>query len=388
MKKVITLILMFFTLITFSQPGSLDLGFDVGSGFNYWVNTTLIQPDGKILVGGDFTSYNGIVRNRIARLNPDGSLDLSFDTGNLLNSSVYSIARQTDGKIILGGAFTKIIVDNDIVTKVIFRIVRLNLDGSIDYSFKTDPGADYFINAIQVQPDGKILIAGKFSIVDEISRGGIARLNSDGSLDTSFNPENSIGGFYHWLDTMFLLPNGKILIGGIFSDYNGTPRNSIAQLNSDGSLDTSFDPGSGINGSFRHVYSINVQPDSKILLGGSFTDYNGIERNRIVRINPNGSLDSSFNPGLGADNHVYSVLLQTDGKIIISGWFSNFDATPRQNVARLNSDGSLDMVFNPGSGAYYYVNTSSIQTDGKIILGGRFESYAGINRNFIARVNV
>ncbi len=204
---------------------------------------------------------------------------------------------------------------------------------------------------------------------------------SDGSLDTSFNPGSVANSGVLSIASQ---PDGKILIGGWLTQYNGTTRNDIARLNSDGSLDTSFNPGSGVHGS---ISSIALQPDGKILIGGEFTQYNGTTRNNIARLNPDGSLDTSFNPGGGANGEVYSIALQPDGKILIGGWFFEYNGTSRNNIARLNPDGSLDTSFNPGSGTNISINSIALQPDGKILIGGGFTQYNGTPRNGIARLN-
>lgn len=131
----------------------------------------------------------------------------------------------------------------------------------------------------------------------------------------------------------------KILIAGQFSSYNGTQREGIARLNADGSLDETFNPGIGANGT---VSTISIQADGKIIIGGFFTSYNGFARNRIARLNPDGSLDHTFNPGLGADGSIYVSTIKTGGKIFIGGAFNSYNGTQRNYFACLNPDGSLN----------------------------------------------
>jgi uncharacterized delta-60 repeat protein len=358
-----------------NADGSLDTSFNTGSGANTSVATSFIQPDGKIIIGGGFTSYNGTSLNRIARLNADGSLDTSFNAGSGANSIVYASSIQPDGKIIIGGSF----VSYNGTSRT--RIARLNADGSLDTSFDPGSGANDAVYTISIQSDGKIIIGGDFTSYNGTSRNTIARLNANGSLDTSFDPGS---GATHTVQTISIQSDGKIIIGGYFTNYNGISRNSIARLNANGSLDTSFDPGSGTNTSVATSF---IQPDGKIIIGGSFTSYNGISRNRIARLNADGSLDTSFDPGLGATHTVQTSSIQSDGKIIIGGDFTSYNGTSRNYIARLNADGSLDTSFNPGSGAFGIVRTSSMQLDGKIIIGGDFTHYNGIFRNRIARLN-
>jgi len=142
-----------------AQAGTLDptfnptdVGFGIGAGTNSFVNASVLQPDGKIIIGGGFGTFNGAVRNRVARLNADGSLDDTFDPGGGGNNSVYSIALQLDGKIVIGGAFT---IFNGSVRN---NVVRLNADGTLDNTFNPGSGSNNTIRAIALQPDGKILI--------------------------------------------------------------------------------------------------------------------------------------------------------------------------------------------------------------------------------------
>jgi uncharacterized delta-60 repeat protein len=361
--------------LSLAQPGGLGTSFNPGTGPDNFIRSTAIQSDGKIIIGGDFESYNGTVRNGIARLNKDGSLDTSFDPGTGLSGWVSTLSIQSDGKIIIGGLFSSY---NGTPRN---SIARLNTDGSLDTSFDPGMGPDRSIYTTSIQTDGKILIGGWFFSYNGIERNGIARLNSDGSLDTSFDPGTGVNGSVH---SISLQSDGKILICGLFSFYNGIERRGVARLHTDGSLDLTFDPGSGVDGS---VHSISIQSDEKILIGGFFGFYNGIERRGVARLHTDGSLDTSFVPGMARNNSVETISLQSDGKIIIGGWFNSPDGGGKNGVARLNSDGSFDTSFDPGWGPNTPVYTISIQSDGKIIIGGNFYSYNGISINHIARLH-
>jgi uncharacterized delta-60 repeat protein len=359
-----------------NADGSLDASFNPGTGANVTVQSLALQPDGKVLIGGGFSSYNGTPRNYIARLNADGSLDASFNPGTGASGTVTSLALQPDGKVLIGGRFTAY---NGTPRN---NIARLNADGSLDATFNPGAGADDDVETLALQPDGKVLIGGRFfTNYNGTPRNRIARINYDGSLDSTFNPGTGVSGRVYFLA---LQPDGKVLIGGRFIAYNGTPRNHIARLNADGSLDVSFNPGAGAN---DDVETLALQPDGKILIGGRVTNYNGTPRNRIARINYDGSLDSSFNPGTGASNSVYSFALQPDGKVLTGGDFTSFDGTPRNRIARLNADGSLDATFNPVPGANGTVQSLALQPDGKVLVGGAFTSYNGTPRKNIARLN-
>jgi uncharacterized delta-60 repeat protein len=356
------------------SDGNIDTGFNAGTGANSWVYSTALQSDGKIMIGGYFTTYNNTARNYVARLEDDGGIDSSFNPGAGANSWINTLSVQNDGKIMIGGNFSSYdSIDRNYIT-------RLNSDGSLDVTFNPGTGADNPIQAMVIQSDGKIIIVGNFTSYDGTGRNRIARLNSDGSLDAAFDPgagANSI------VRTITLQSDGKIIIGGQFSAYNGTARNFIARLNTDGSLDATFDPGTAAN---SYVYTTVIQSDGKIMIGGLFTIYNGTGRNHIARLNSDGSLDSGFNPGTGASDWINSMIIQSDGKIIIGGDFITYNGTSRVRLARLNTDGSLDIGFDTGSGTDFPVWTMAMQNDKKIIIGGGFTNYNGTGRNRIARV--
>jgi uncharacterized delta-60 repeat protein len=343
----------------------LTLDNDIDTGFDPNANSTIrsiaMQSDRKILIGGSFTSIGGTGRNYIARLNADGTLD-ALNPGT--NGTVYSIAVQADGKILISGNFTTV----GGTTRN--RIARLNADGTLDASFNATAGG--VVHVIAVQADGKILIGGNFTTVGGTTRNRIARLNAVGTLDAPFNP-NADG----IVQSIAVQADGKIVVGGTFTTIVGTARNRIARLNANGTLDAPFNPNAS-----NAVNSIAVQADGKIVVGGTFTTIVGTARNRIARLNANGTLDAPFNPN--ASNTVNSIAVQVDGKIVVGGTFTTIVGTARNRIARLNADGSLDTLFNPGAGGA--VQFISKQADGKILVGGDFTSFGGKTRNRIARL--
>jgi uncharacterized delta-60 repeat protein len=177
--------------------------------------------------------------------------------------------------------------------------------------------------------------------------------------------------------------DGKIFICGGFFNYNDTPRDCIALVNSDGSLNTGFNSASGANNT---VSTFKVQKDGKVVIGGSFTLYDGTARNHIARLNTDGSLDTSFDPGTGVSDVFYGTAIDAAGKILIEGGFTSYNGTDRNYIARVNTDGSLDTDFDPGTGASTYIMTIVVLADGKLIIGGLFSSYNGTPINKIARI--
>lgn len=211
-----------------------------------------------------------------------------------------------------------------------------------DAGFSIGDGINGIVRTTAVQPDGKILVAGWFYAYDGTNRYRIARLNADGTLDASFDPGYGASGT---ITAMTLQPDGKILIGGVFTYYQSTRVPAIARLNPDGSLDATFTSGLDENSS---VYSISLQSDGKIIIGGNFSSYNGTPQGDIIRLNTDGAVDPSFHAGTGSNLFVYATAVQPDGKILIGGDFTTYNGTPCNMLARLNSDGTLDPTFNSG----------------------------------------
>ena len=205
-------------------------------------------------------------------------------------------------------------------------------------------------------------------------------MNPNGSLDDSFNAGNT--GANNSISSLLLLPDHKILIGGYFTKYNGIDRKGIARLNPDGTLDETFNPGFGVNST---IFDIERQNDGKILIGGFFTSYNNTPRNFIARINSDGSLDSGFNPEVGANDGVSYINSTFYDKILISGAFTLYNDTDKKYVAVLNSDGSLQNTANDNS-FDSPVNNCVTQNDGKLVCGGYFSNFKGQSSKGVVRI--
>lgn len=355
--------------------GTLDTTFNPGTGLNSNVRTMVMQPDGRILLGGDFTMVNGTPLNRIARLNADGSLDTTFTPGTGFNNPVEALALQPNGRVLVGGFFT------DINGEPINRIVRLNANGTVDATFSPGTGANSGVRAFVVQPDGRIVIGGYYTILRDTAHNHLARLNANGTVDSTFNTGSGANSTVYAITPQ---PDGRILIGGGFTTYAGLSRNRIARVNADGSLDNTFQVGTGAN---DYVIDFTVQPDGRIVFGGSLTTYNGTAIPYFGRLNSNGSLDTTFNQGSGPDGHVYAVTQQPNGLILVAGSFSKMNGTTRARIARLYADGSLDPTFDPGAGTDNRIDDLAIQPNGKILLAGFFLNCGGSSRPRIARLN-
>ena len=341
------------------------------SNTNGPVAVVVVQSDGKIPIGGNFTAITPeggvpVTRNYIARLNPDGTLDTAFNpnASGGLPTVVGSIALQADGKILVGGEFTSI------GGQMRNRIARLDATTGAADSF--NPNANGRVHAIAVQADGKILAGGDFQGANSIggaARDWIARLDPMTGLADSFNPtpnrsclrNRSAGG-------------RQIIVGGSFSGtIGGQTRNRIVRLDPTSGLADSFNPNAN-NG----VESIAVQADGKILVGGFFNGANSIggqTRNRIARLDPVTGLADSFNPN--ASNSVESIAVQADGRILAGGTFTSIGGQTRRFIARLDATTGLADSFNPNPNPNGNINSIAVQADGKILAGGSFHKERG-----------
>jgi uncharacterized delta-60 repeat protein len=365
-----------------TTTNTTENNFDNSIGFgSFFLRSIAIQPDGKILCGGDFTTYKGLTENYIIRLNSDGSKDLTFNNFIGFDNQVAIITIQPDGKILCGGFFTsyKGVSAN--------RIIRLNPDGTKDTTFNYGTGFNgvggFGVISITIQPDGKILCGGGFNTYKGISANRIIRLNSDGSIDATFN--YGTGFSFFGIDSITLQPDGKILCGGAFTTYKGVSANRIIRLNSDGSIDATFNYGTGFD---SDVKEIAIQPDGKIICGGQFNQYKGVSANNIIRLNPDGSIDTPFNYGTGFNNNVDTIAIQTDGKIFCGGVFDTYKGVIENGIIRLNPDGSKDLTFDNSIGFNSQnVKSITIQPDGKILCGGAFTEYKGYVNNRLIKLN-
>ena len=378
------------------MAGSVDPTFVIGSGFDNSVACTAVQGDGKILVGGSFTTYKGVaVSAYIVRLNPDGSLDPTFNVGGIgFNSSVSRIIILPNGKLIVSGFFSTY---NGVTCPT--ALVRLNPTGSFDPTFNVGgTGFNGWVGFCLRQPDGKILTVGFFQTYNGITcPQHFHRVNADGSYDSTWNigPSGSPRGFTFVPLFIALQSTGKIIVGGFTDFYNGGPNPyRLIRVNSDGSYDSTFNVGfSGFN---FVCYSVAIQPDDKIVAAGGFTVYNGAGPQCLTRIQADGHLDTTFNNGgSGFNSAATSIILQPDGKMIVGGVFTTYNGvTCPARLVRINTDGSLDRTFNGGSGTRGFnsgANPSNLNllNNGKIIVGGGFTSYTDDSvhlRNNIVRI--
>jgi len=304
-----------------------------------------------------------------------GSVDFAFNPGLGADGPVNAVAVQPDGKIVLAGAFAT--VDGTVMP----RVARLHEDGYLDSFFNPGAGPNDTVHAVAVQPDGRILLGGEFTTYSDDNAPRIARLTADGLIDSGFNPG---AGANRTVRALAVGANGAIVLGGDFLTVGGVSRPGIARLMADGSLDQTFNPGAGAPGG---VFTVAIQSDGKVLAGGGFSSAGGANYPFLARFNADGTVDRSFNTGTGPDGAVRSIAVGADGKVIIGGDFVKLNNVDRARIARLNADGSLDAGFDPRPGANQTVYGVGVQTDRKVVLAGNFTEVRGQLMSRYARLN-
>ena len=416
-------------LVATDLSGSIDTTFNMGAGFNNFVRSMATQSDGKIIIGGDFSSYSGSATNWLIRLNTDGTKDTTFTP--VLNQGVYSIAVQSDNKIIIGGAFSTV---SGVASP---RIARLDVNGARDATFNVGTaGAGSIVRDIKIQSDGKVIAVGDFVAYSGSSVGRIVRINTNGTRDTTFITGTGLGNSAY---NAHIQSDGKILVTGGFASYSGSTNNYIVRINTNGTKDTTFILGTGFNNT---VWISNLRSDGKLLVAGAFTTYSGSTNNYIVRINTdgtkdttfnvgtglnatwagginnsiafdlenntylssdnlsysgssvprifkikdNGTLDPTYNPGIGLSRFAIANLI-SGSRLYTAGTFVNYQTPGAPGIAMISDSATLSSSFNPGIGFNGDVYTIARQSDGKVIAGGAFTNYSGSASTRLIRIN-
>lgn len=346
--------------------GSVDPEWVQASSFDHNIFSILRQYDGKFIVTGSFYAHYDRAVNQVARLHNDGSLDTTFIATGRMIQPVLDAAVQSNGKVVVVGNFY-----NEVDTTFSSNCLRLNADGSMDTTFHSPDDLPQNTSRVLLQNDGKVLV---------LAGGRLRRLMADGSEDLSFTSLPATSGLP---SDILLLPNGKIMVVGGFNDFLGSPANGIVRLMPDGTVDPSFYPGTGANGMIK---DIERQPDGMFLIAGYFSNYNGVNVPGIARIQANGALDTSFNPGAGPNGAVTCIAMDPFGKIYIGGLFTEYAGVPRNRLARLLGNGLLDSAFDPGTGLNGGMNDIAFDLNGEPVIVGSFTSYNNIGRNRITRI--
>ncbi len=328
------------------------------------VSKLVRTPDGKIFLLGSFRRYDGAPRPGPVRLNANGTLDTAFDGANL-PSGVADLALLPDGKILAVGilGFTP---DNSIA-----RVLRLNSDGSLDPGYTFTRAVVPFPSAVVSQPDGSVVISSVFELTTgsrTMPQAYLMRALPDGSFDPTYTPQLNQSA-----NLLAIQPDGKLLLGGRFTTVNGLSRPSLARLNLDGTLDRSFDPGTGPDNT---PHRIRVALDGRIYVAGEFKQFNGRPSLGLVRLLPDGSPDPTFS-GLQSIGYVDDLTLLPDGDILVAGSFVNVNGRNDRNLARLHADGSPYPAFSIAPNLSGFATTTYLN-DGRLLAAG---SFYGVSRN-------
>ncbi len=391
------------TIVDNDRPGTLDESFDSGPGSCTGsvrlrpVRAMVVQPDGRILVGGEFAGFNSMPGLGLARLLPSGAVDESFAAAFPIPTYglVDRLMLQPDGKILA------VLHES--------TLVRLNADGSPDYAFglatagNPGEGEPGFIKALLPQLDGGILVAGRFDQLNGVGRTNLARITADGSIATALTTQLAAGSQPGWVMTLASDLAGRLLVGGIFDTVDGVTRHGLARFDTNGTLDLAFAPAftNSLNADLSvNLRNILVLPNGQLIISGLLWEDTGEVFPFMRRLNSDGSWDTTFNVVIS--NHFYvseppitTVLRQPDDRLLIAGHFTHVNGIARRNVARLNSDGSLDLTFHSGeietdpdfipeSAPIYAM---ALQPDGQLLIGGELSEVDGQTRCGIARLN-
>lgn len=391
MKKKLSSILLFTLLTNFSYS---QLNSDIDPNFHFSTNSLNLnvrniieQPNNKLIIAG---FLNG---DEIKRLNTDGTIDTNFELSDKTDIyQVHSTILTSENKVLVGGE--RIRVNQWNTGWIDKKIVMLKSDGNLDTSFNGNGvGFNDTTLIIKIQNDGKILVGGKFTSYNNITQNRVVRLNSNGSIDETFN----IGtGFDDTVNTIEIQSDNKILIGGDFKKFNGLDKKYLVRLNSDGSIDNNFFIGSGPN---KSVSCIKIQNDNKILVGGEFTSFKNVTFNHLVRLELNGTTDTTFNIGQG---FAHSSSLSTNqleiksiteflNNIYVTGNFEKYDNNSSRDFVKIKENGDFDNSFNIGVGfvngnGTERVNTLLFDVNRKLLLGGNFQLYNGVRKDFVLRL--
>jgi uncharacterized delta-60 repeat protein len=337
-----------------------------------------VQKDGKVVLVGDFTQFTGLEQKPLIRLNVDGRLDETFHPPQLPVASYYqgisAILMQPDDKLLVGLQSSN-------------GIVRLNADGTLDRTFQLSPvqnqGYDVRIDTMALQSDGMIVAGGYFNTIGTNFSGGIARFNSDGSFDSTFHPHFTLQGTAGSVQSILNQSNGKIVVNGYFDEVDGVSYNGIARLNSDGSIDRSF---INLTNSYLYTQLFDIQADGKLLVSSSLGLMRLMPDGGIdYRFNPGLGIS-------GTNRYLLSARFTKDGDLLIFGNFDLYDDQWRRSLARINEDGSLDQTFDAHLTKTVRARTpdimvSTVKTlaDGSFLVAGSFTDVQGKSKTALAR---
>lgn len=334
--------------------GQIDTSFHAGSGFNSSVSQVKVQPDGKILVAGTFSAYKGQPVNPVIRLNPDGSIDNSFSIVTPVSDHVTSLELLTNGKILIAFQNT-----NPHITY--FR--RLLANGAVDPLFQEGIVTSGYIGSSHSLDDGSIFISGAYNY-NTLATNGFLKLSADGVPDNPFNQTHSCD---QAITTFIPVNDSLIFVAGNFKKINNTDAPYYEMIKTTGEIDYSYEQGTGASNSVRTLEKFGNQ----YFIGGDFSYYNGKPVHRMARINQDGSLDPTFHTGTGFNSTVKDIAFQADNKIVVVGDFTSYNGVQVDKIVRLQQNGQIDPTFTTNFGVPVELRTVTTYFD-TVFVGGTF----------------
>ena len=363
-----------------AQWVAVDPAFPSGSGPNAFVRTVAVQTDGQILVAGTFTNVSGAIHQYIARVGTNGVVDAGFVTQ--LSAEATRVQPLADGRILISGSFSNA---NGVACP---GLARLQADGTLDSSFVPPSGLSASGSvACLAASNGMVWVTGTFTNLGGLPRNRLARLLADGTVDPAFQ---SPFAATNTVALVALQADGKPFISGTFSNLAGASVTNLVRLNVDGTVDGSFvarlAPG-------ERVIRGLLMPDGRLVAAVAvYADFGMASAPpHLVRMNVDGSLDSTFNvtfeaPGLPYTSTVYALALQPDGKILLSGTFLRVNGVSRGKIARLAPDGSLDFCFDVAMGGEWTPLAVAPGLYGSVVVGGSFSGLQGQFHPYLLRL--
>jgi uncharacterized delta-60 repeat protein len=373
-------LLLALTLPAHAQWVTVDSAYPVGTGPNAWVRTLAVQADGQVLIAGTFTNVSGALHTRIARLGTNGVVDAGFVTQ--LNAEATRVQVLSDGRILISGSFTSV---NGVPRQ---GLARLLPDGLLDEGLVPPSGLDAS-NPVGgwAASNGTVWVTGTFTNLSGLPRNRVARLLADGSVDPSFQ---SPFGTDDAVSLVAVQPDGKPLVSGTFSNLLGLAVTNLVRLNLDGSIDTSFRPALA---AAERVMRGLLLPDGRLVAAVAvYADWGmATTPPRLVRFNPDGSRDPAFNvtsesPGFPSSSTIYSLALEPSGKLLLSGTFLRVNGVARGKLARLAPDGTLDFCFDVAIAGEWSPMALAPMPDGSVVVGGSFSGLQGQGHPYLLRL--
>lgn len=347
------------------------MAYYIGSGLNDRARKVGVDSTNRVYLVGDFTQYDGDSHGRIVALNNDGTVYSGFSSGSGFDARLRNITFNSSNLIYVAG---------DISTyngSSVETVVLLNRNGTKNSTWHSgfNPTYSPTYNLLLVDDNDDIYLTGQYN--NPPITEGIRRFNSNGSLDSGFDPDSGFttGGGNVEKFAYFINDDDRPVFGGDMERWNDNEDpEGLILLNTDGTLNTGFMPTFNNN-----VTALAQGPSDSVFAGGDFTSVNGTARNRIVKINDDGDIDTSFNVGTGVNNTLKCIIVLNNNKVLICGSFTSYNGTSVGRIARLNSNGSLDTSFNSGGAGFTGGDPEFMELDsnGNIHIGGNFDHYNG-----------